>query len=336
MSNPFLRAYEFEKRFGLDRLRLTLEKAEQAYRLHQPETIDFCKSALECICKSIIAEKQGIAEAGIEELPKLIKSTLRALGHINTQIGGGITSLVQGVAELRNDHTVAGHGLSEATRMLSKAEIDIFVKTFSHIVDVLLTLLDKDKVDIAATKMSFTAIEELYELVEINRGIDEDVSVEYVKEDGRIYVEGKEIRPSELLYLFDRKAYLQLLERERERQSQMLESDFREKIEEQLNTIFEGFSPSHYVIDELIIFLDEINIENSVAKIKGRVSTSVRLGNAREEDGIDKDYASEFTAELKRTGSDSSSYELVELKLEVIDCVQPDEANPESLATGTD
>lgn len=93
---------------------MTLDKAEAAYRTHQPEAIDFCKCALETICKAVLDEKGASyvnATGKFHELPRLIKDTITAAGCQNDQIKGNIGGLAQALAEMRNDDTVAGHGL---------------------------------------------------------------------------------------------------------------------------------------------------------------------------------------------------------------------------------
>lgn len=57
-ESPFQKAYEFEKRYGIDRLKLCIEKAETAYKTYEPETIGYCKNILESICKTVLEEKK--------------------------------------------------------------------------------------------------------------------------------------------------------------------------------------------------------------------------------------------------------------------------------------
>lgn len=325
MSNPFLRAYEFEKKYGVDRLKLTLEKAEQAYKTHEPETIDFCKSALECMCKSILAEKGDTAHTGIQDVPKLIKATLRALGHPNEQIGGGISSLAQGIFQIRNTHTIAGHGMDASTPMLTKTEIGIFVKTFAHTVDVILTLLDVQEIDISTTRMMFDAVETVLNLADVNEGIDSSVSVSYSEEEGVLFLEGKELRPSEVLFHFDRITYNQRVENAKEsryeRLSEMLESLTHDYIRERLAS----FTTKNYGIKELEIAFDEIKLVNARPILTGSISAQVRLGSSNIEDSRDISYFSDFKAEYQcHNEDDPDTFQLERLELEVMDWIQPD------------
>lgn len=326
MSSPFLRAYEFEKKYGLDRLKLTLEKAEKAYQTQEPETIDFCKSALECMCKSILAEKGDANHTGIQDVPKLIKATLRALGHPNEQIVGGISSLAHGIAELRNDHTIAGHGLDKSVSMLTKTEIEIFVKTFAHTVDVIMTLLEAQGIDILTTRMAFDAVEAELNLAAANEEIDASVAVSYSKEDGILFLEGKELRPSEVLFHFDRTGYSQRIERTKDTRKEQLEESFREIITEELYERFEGFHPGHYGINDLSILFDLTNIQGAVAIVTGSIYASAHLGASSDEHGIDINYNSNFKAKFQCYDKENpDAFELEELELEEVDWIQPDE-----------
>lgn len=324
MSNPFLRAYEFEKRYGLDRLKLTLEKAEQAYKTHEPETIDFCKSALECICKSILAEKSDTQHTGIQDIPKLIKATLRVLGHPSEQIGGGISSLAQGIAQIRNDSTVAGHGLDESVPMLTKTEIDIFIKTFAHTVDVIITLLDVQEIDISTTRMTFDTVETELNLADINEEIDVSVTVEYIPEDGVIFIEGKEVRPSKLLFHYDRAGYSLRIEKAKDEQLTHLKERFREQITETVYERFENFHPGHYGVDDLEIIFDQVEVGDKVANVTGNISASARLGASSADDGMDVNYASGFQASFNCNDA-PDTYELDKFELDVEDWIQPDD-----------
>lgn len=207
-TNPFLRAYAFEKKYNLSRLRITLEKAEKAYQTHQPETIDFCKCALESICREIIREKSGneVASNSIK-FHELVEQALDAVGYQQGKVATSIKGLAHGIADIRNNKTIAGHALNESKPLPTKTEISLFVITFSHLVDILLHLMDEEKIDILHTKMTFGTLESLYNLENINEEIDSQVNVEYSKDDGILFLEGKELRPSEVLFHFDRNAY---------------------------------------------------------------------------------------------------------------------------------
>ena len=55
-ESPFQKAYEFEQKYDIDRLKLCIQNAEKAYKTLAPETIDYCKCIIESVAKQIIAD----------------------------------------------------------------------------------------------------------------------------------------------------------------------------------------------------------------------------------------------------------------------------------------
>ena len=328
MGTPFLPAYEFEKRYQLDRLKLTLEKAEKAYASFQPETIDFCKSALECICKTILEESKNPIN-GIADLPKLIKAALDCVGYSNQQIKGNITGLVSGFANIRNTQTLAGHGMDESLPLPTKSEIVICVKTFAHITEILLLLLDDDPIDLSKTKLTFSKAEEKLNLGEMNEQIDCNIEIEYSQEDGVIYIDGKELKPSEILYNHDRPAYIQHIEKLKEEKLENIRESIEPIIEDELLERFESFSPSNYGLGDIELYIEDISpiTDAENISVNGSISTSARIGSSSSEHSIDVPYSSKFKAKFECSEYDDSSYDLLELTLDVVDWIQVDEPN---------
>lgn len=164
MSNPFLRAYEFERRYNLERLRHTLEQAEAALKEFRPETIDFAKSALETICKAVLAERGVTTVKGQEvaalDFPPLVKEALKALGCHDEQLRAHLGGLAHSMAETRNRETVAGHGQEGDKAFIGKPGITLFMLTFSTILEAMMGLLEAETPDLMTTKLTFDAAEE--------------------------------------------------------------------------------------------------------------------------------------------------------------------------------
>src|SRR3546814_10750509 len=59
----------------------------------------------------------------------------------------------------------------------------------------------------------FDLIEQRLELASFNEVLDVSTSITYDQEEGRIYINGKEVRPSELLFIFDRNSYSEELKK---------------------------------------------------------------------------------------------------------------------------
>lgn len=329
MTYPFTRAYEFEKCYGLERLKVTIQKAENAYKSHEPETIDFCKSVLECICKTILDNKKKLDRLSKEAtLQSIVGITLEEVGIEDDDLKGSICAIAKSLNEIRNRETICGHGLIGSKSLPSKSDIALFVKNTDHIIDTILTFLDKEDIDISGTKMVFGVLEEKLNLNDNNADIDRSVDIRYEQEEGIIYVDGKEIRPSELMYIYDRTTYVQRLESISNRQFDEIASQLTALLEEELNERFEGFFPGHYGVDDLDIWFTEHKFDHEDVTVSGVVSASARLGSSSDQDGIDVSYESEFKASFVFY-SEVEEYELESLKLHVVDWVQPeiDEAN---------
>ena len=72
---------------------------------------------------------------------------------------------------------------------------------------------NKFNIDLALTKLRFDLIEQRLELASFNEVLDVSTSITYDQEEGRIYIKGKEVRPSEMLFIFDRNSYSEELKK---------------------------------------------------------------------------------------------------------------------------
>src|SRR3546814_1729852 len=78
---------------------------------------------------------------------------------------------------------------------------------FESVISLLWHAFNKFNIDLALTKLRFDLIEQRLELASFNEVLDVSTSITYDQEEGRIYINGKEVRPSELLFIFDRNSY---------------------------------------------------------------------------------------------------------------------------------
>lgn len=334
MSNPFLRAYEFEKRYGLERLKVTIEKAEKAYATLEPETIDLSKSVLESICASILDERDRLLQLGKgPEIQILVGATLEVLGLKNQRIAGNIKGLAGGLGNIRNSETIAGHGQTGSKPLPPKTEIKLFVSTCSHLWDMILHLLDEEEVDLSSTKLGFNEVESALDLAEINEAIDKDTEVSYSQEDGILFIEGKELKPSKVLYELDRPSYkskvaaIQAAAAE-EAENERITHLFKKLIETELLERFEGFHPGHYGVEDIEIDIRLTSKAKECIELEGWVNASAMIGSSNPEYGASVDYESGFNAKMELIDpEDNESWQLEELKLDQVDWVQPDFEN---------
>ena len=87
----------------------------------------------------------------------------------------------------------------------TKADIDVCVSTALHIIDIIYTVLINDKIDIISTKLKFEKLDEIPKYNYVNQYIDNNVNIDY--ENGTLFIDGAEFRPSEILYNLERVTY---------------------------------------------------------------------------------------------------------------------------------
>ena len=211
--SPLEHAHDFQKVFALTRLSTTIEKAEEALKSLEPETIDYCKCIIEIVCKHILSER-GLPYEDLR-LPKLVKDALASSGFDNDMIAGNLSGIVGALAEIRNRTSIAGHGQHDSQDIPSQTDIRIFVSIFESVISLLWHAFNKFNIDLTLTKLRFDLIEQRLELAAFNEVLDASTSTTHDPEEGRIYINGKEVRPSELLFIFDRNSYSEELKKYR-------------------------------------------------------------------------------------------------------------------------
>ncbi|MBF0620934.1 MAG: hypothetical protein HQL54_03320 [Magnetococcales bacterium] len=292
--NPFISAYAFEKRFGLPRLRLTIEKAELAYAMYEPETIDWCKCIVETVCKHILKENNpDYVDDGKTDLAPLMKEALKAVDVPDPKIRSGITSIAYGIAETRNKDSVAGHGKAGDKPLISKTEIQIFASVCDNVVMVLLAHLDKKPPDIRHTTVVFDQLESLLRLGEYNRITDSSVEVTYDQDEGLLFIDGKELRPSEILYHFDRETYAARIQQAKESAADSTEDRadaIKQKIESLVYDLllehwYDDYNPNHFEYEDPEVWIDSFkeNLEKGELTAFGSVHREMRVDVSSDE-----------------------------------------------------
>ena len=209
--SPLEHAHDFQTVFGLARLSATIDKAEKALETLEPETIDYCKCIIEIVCKHILSER-GLPYDDLK-LPKLVKDALSSCGFDNDGIAGNLSGIVGALAEIRNRTSIAGHGQHDSQDIPSPTDIRIFVSIFESVVSLLWHAFNKFNIDLTLTKLRFDLLEQRLELATFNESLDVSTTITYDQDEGRVYINGKEVRPSELLFIFDRNSYSEELKK---------------------------------------------------------------------------------------------------------------------------
>ena len=80
-------------------------------------------------------------------------------------------------------------------------------------VSLLWHAFNKFNIDLTLTKLRFDLLEQRLELATFNESLDVSTTITYDQDEGRVYINGKEVRPSELLFIFDRNSYSEELKK---------------------------------------------------------------------------------------------------------------------------
>lgn len=323
----FQDAYEFEKRYGIERLKLTIQKAEDAYSKLAPESIDYYKCIIEIVCKKI----HEIFDSNLSANPDfhgLVENTLMLLGMEKGQILAGLKTLAHGLAEKRNGCGVAGHGQINCENLISQTEIMIFVSTCENLMSILVALLNKMPIDILHTKTKYSKLEEEQQYQFRNVYIDKNVDVDYSSEDGLLFIDGKELRPSEVLYDFDRYSYKEKFD---ESFGAVWDEENLENLQEMISNylcenVFDDFYPGHYGYTLPSVWFHHPEINGNFIEGEGTVEAIATIGSSKE--GIEINYCSDFWvkfAYIYDKESDSFEFELIDLNLEKMDWITPEE-----------
>lgn len=320
-ESPFQKAYEFKERYGIDRLKITIEKAETAYKTYQPETIDLCKCMVETICK-FVYEAKGESLSKNSDFHKLVGDTLELLGFEKGQISGGIKSIALGICEIRNNKGIAGHGQTDRCPLPTKIEIDLFVSICSNIIQIILSLLDNQEIDIINTKLMFSKIDEMPSNRYRNKFIDNFSEIDYDSENGILFINGAELRPSEILYTFDRNSYKEIYDKAFGSQTweELYLDDFQNMISDEFSNLCEDFVPGHYGYEPPIIDIYDYKLKDDCIECSGCIETTVTIGSSK--DGEDFSYCSKFIARFSYSADELDLFQehnLEELILEKSD-----------------
>lgn len=326
-ESPFQKAYEFEERYGIERLKITIEKAETAYKTYQPETIGLCKNILESICKAIIEEKDE-TYSDKENSQTLVGKTLGLL-NINSQISGGLCNIIggcsqiaKGIGEERNNKCITGHGATNKKPLPTKSDINICVSVVLHIIDIIYTVIMDEKIDISTTKIKFEKIDEVPSNHYRNQFIDNFSEIDYDSENGVLFLNGAELRPSEILYTFDRTSYKEMYDKAFGSQTweELYLDDFQDMISEEFSNLCEHFVPGHYGYEPPIINICDYNLKDDCIECSGNIETTVTIGLSN--DGEDFSYCSNFIARFSYSADELNLFQehnLEELILEKTD-----------------
>ena len=100
---------------------------------------------------------------------------------------------------------IAAHGHIGNGTIPTTTDVRIFASTFFHYMEIIFAILDKAEINTNYTNIKFEKIDEIPKYNYVNQYIDNNVNVEY--DNGTLFINGAEFRPSEILYNLERVTY---------------------------------------------------------------------------------------------------------------------------------
>ena len=269
-ESPFQKAYEFEQKYDIDRLKLCIES----------------------VAKQIIADN-NIKYDKEWTLAQLTKKSIDCLNCENQHIRKALTNIIDTYSTVRNQQGIAAHGHIESGTIPTKTDVRIFASTFFHYMEIIFALLDKSEINTNYTNIKFEKIDEIPKYNYVNQYIDNNVNVDY--ENGTLFIDGAEFRPSEILYNLERVTYDAI----HKECLSILSNDYNYYFADQIVESFtsELSEDSHMVEDSCFANIHEINFdENNLIIANGFISWEEYEPDSRIEDLVKVDCSAEFVA----------------------------------------
>lgn len=336
MASPFEAAREFAKLYPYERLNVLIQKAETAYETLEVETIGFCKNIIECMCKTILLDREVMSHEDLKDIKikPLVKKCLATLegtnGQINSSLSGvfaNYENLVGGMGEIRNDGCVTGHGHPTNIPLASQKEIRVYVSCFRNLSETIMTLLDDETLDLDNTTLPFERVTSKLNLEYWNQQLARALEVDYDPDEGLLYLDGKEIPLAELIFKYDRPAFTQGINGVKEEFKDSLTFEqFEEVIDENINDRMNNFYPGDYGREPLDLYgeVEHVDFDLSQVNVSGHVSTVANLVSSR--DGLSCPYSSTFKATFQMLQDyGEPEFQLLKLELNQTDWFEPDE-----------
>jgi Abortive infection C-terminus len=193
-------------------LKELIEETEGAVRDGSDRAIDGAKCLIECVCKTILDEHGVAYKKDIDVIP-LVKRTASTLGISADQgdgplrqIASGLTTITQGLAELRNEAGPFGHGKRADHPALRRPHRTLAVITAEAIAVILYEAHVERPLNLKFTRKPYDPEDGINERIDlaVQVGFDADTH-EFIINDAMRF------RPSQVMYELDREAYIDVV-----------------------------------------------------------------------------------------------------------------------------
>lgn len=153
---------------------------------------------------------------------------------------------------------------------------------FRNIISIITTLLNDQEIDIQKTTMDFYVLEEKLKLELANSYIDKNIGIIYDQDEGLLLVNGKELKPSEILYRYDRVGYNNKISEFHEqldktnlitkiRNGDGLNQDLEAVILDYLPVEFEKINIVNAICDVAEVYIENIKTEKDYLTVNGKI-----------------------------------------------------------------
>ena len=190
---------------GLDHIDKQVTLLERAVVEDPGLAFDLAKTLVESVCKRILKEK-GVDFTPDDNLPKLFRNVRRRLSFLPQEAShaadvrqslgktlGGLSTVVQGLSELRNTVGLASHGSSELRPSMDPVQALLAAAAADAIVGFLHRIHRQERAQTPSIETSYS------ENSEFNDFIDES--------HGMIQIFDAEFRPSDVLFQMESESY---------------------------------------------------------------------------------------------------------------------------------
>ena len=190
-------------------LRGAIGRVEKALAEDSDTVIDAAKCLVEALCKTVLLELGVTPEKNINIQP-LLKLTCNKLGLSEADGGecvrnmvSGMATAIQGIGELRNQHGPMGHGKDAYHCGAEDWQRTMAVKT----AEAICVLIHESYRKLPA--MDEHSRRPYRPDLDVHDVMDRQAEVEVNEETGEIAINGVVVRPSQILWDYDRIGYIE-------------------------------------------------------------------------------------------------------------------------------
>lgn len=187
---------------------------------------EHCKSFLESVCLTVLAETKTTIPAGDPPTTQLVRESLKALGLENQRGASHFDSalsaynkLADALNAVRNEAGAVAHGKDGFLDAITEDYYRAALHTTDALIGVILNAYEGVEPDLTVTREPYRRFNHLHERIDSRTSISADIDEESQRPTIIFSIPGRpedepitiRVAPSELLFALDRDAYVELL-----------------------------------------------------------------------------------------------------------------------------